>query len=105
MAYVLHERVADVKGVGKWDLATGRYIPVSGGSRSRLPLIDDKDYPRYAGFIGVDESASAEIFTMPALYSLIGGAASVPQGHGNVIVKLILENAIQRRKEYEAAER
>ena len=96
MAMVIHERVADVKGVGKWDFTTGRYIPHNGGSRSRLPLYDDKNYPRYVGFVGVDEHLSADLYTMPALYTFLGGHAVVPEGHGSVFVKLIQEQTLAR---------
>ena len=98
MAMVIHERVPDVKGVGKWDFTTGRYIPHTGGSRSRLPLYDDKAYSRYVGFVGVDEHLSADIFTMPALYTFLGGAAVTPEGHGSVFVKLIQEQTLARLK-------
>ena len=95
---VIHERVADVKGVGKWDYNTTRYIPVSGGSRSRLPVYDDKAYHRYYGLVGVDEHLSEEIYTMPALYAFLGGKAILPEGHGSVFTGLILEQTLKRLK-------
>jgi len=95
---VIHERIPDVKGVGKWDFDTGRYIPHSGGSRSRLPLYDDKDYGRYPGFVGLDEHLSPDIYTMPALYTFLGGAAAAIEGHGSVFVGLIEAIAVERRK-------
>jgi hypothetical protein len=98
MTMVIHDRVADVRGVGKWDFTTGRYIPVSGGSRSRLPLYDDKNYPRYTGYVGVDEHLSAEMYTMPALYTFLGGAAVIAEGHGSVFTKLIQEQGVARLK-------
>ena len=55
---VIHERVEDGKGLGKRDAKTGRYIPISGGSRMRLPIYDDPRVPRYHGFVGVNPSQS-----------------------------------------------
>ena len=98
MSMVIHDRESDMKGAGKWDFATGRYIPLSGGSRSRLPLWDDKNYPRYGGFVGVDEHLSDTLYTMPALYAYLGGAAGVIEGHGSVFVGLIHQAALDRMK-------
>jgi hypothetical protein len=96
---VIHDRVSDTKGVGKWDFGTTRYIPVSGGSRSRLPVNDDKTIPRYFGLVGIGEKMTEEIFTLPALYSFLGGAPVVRQGHGSIFVSLILEEHLKRMKE------
>lgn len=101
---VIHDRVSDNKGVGKWDFATTRYIPLSGGSRSRLPLWDDKTIPRYYGFVGIGEKMTEEMFTLPALYGFLGGAPVVREGHGSVFVSLILEETQKRMKEEEEAE-
>ena len=102
---VIHERVADVRGVGKWDLGTTRYIPVSGGSRSRLPVYDDPVYKRYFGFVGIDESLTAEIHTMATLYAHLGGTPVVHEGHGSVFVSLILEQTLNRLKAESEAEK
>ena len=96
MAMVLHERTSDVKGVGKWDRGTGRYVPASGGSRSRLPLYDDKNYGRYPGFVGIDEHLSNDIYTMAALYHLLGGSPLVIEGVTSIFVSLVREQAVAR---------
>jgi hypothetical protein len=98
MSMVIHDRELDTKGVGKWDFATGRYIPLSGGSRSRLPIWDDKEYPRYNGYVGVDEHLSESLFTMAALYTYLGGAPAVIEGHGSVFVGLIHQAALDRMR-------
>lgn len=106
MTMVMHDREPDIKGVGKWDLATTRYIPLYGGSRSRLPLWDDKAYPRYVGFVGVDEHLSDTLYTMPALYAWLGGAPAMIEGHGSVFVSLIWEATQQHlREEKEESEK
>jgi len=86
---MIHERVADSRGIGKWDLGTTRYIPMQGGSRSRLPLQDDPNYPRYVGFVGLDERMSEHLYTIPALYSYLGGSPEVPEG-GSSFTALVL---------------
>lgn len=95
---VIHDRVLDTKGLGKWDIGTTRYIPVSGGSRSRLPVHDDPAYRRYYGFVGISEDLTPDIFTLPALYAYLGGAPVVQEGHGSVFVKLILDETLARLK-------
>ena len=101
---VIHERTHDQKGLGKWDLGTTRYVPVQGGSRSRLPLIDDPDYHRYAGFVGIDERLTETIYTIPSLYGFLGGAPIVPPGQEGGFTQLILDQTttkLQREKEEE----
>jgi len=88
---VIHERAQDHRGSGKWDLGTTRYVPVQGGSRSRLPVMDDPDYPRYAGFVGVDERMSETVYTIPALYAYLGGSPVVPPGQEGGFTALILD--------------
>ncbi len=103
---VFHERVSDNRGVGKWDFATTRYIPDTGGSRSRLPLYDDKSIRRYYGLVGIDEKMSEGMFTLPALYTYLGGAPLVREGHGSIFVSLILDETLKRMKaEEEEAEK
>jgi hypothetical protein len=58
-----------VKGSGKTDSGTGRYIPIGGGSRSRIPVSDDKRISRYAGNLGIDAGLSGKIDTLAALYA------------------------------------
>jgi hypothetical protein len=96
MTMVIHELAPDHKGAGKWDPGTTRYIPLHGGSRSRLPVADDKDYRRYYGFVGMSEDLTAEIHTVHALYHYLGGTPVVHEGHGSVFVKLILDETLNR---------
>ncbi len=100
---VIHERVHDdQRGAGKWESGSTRYIPLQGGSRSRLPLIDDPEYRRYPGFVGVDERMSETVFTIPALYGFLGGKPEVTGGPGSGFTQLILDQAaakLQREKE------
>ena len=77
---VAAKRVRDVYGGGKWDAGTGRYVPVGGGSRTRVFVADDKHIPRYAGMLGVDPQQGTNIATMGALYSHLGGMSVVKQG-------------------------
>lgn len=104
MTMVIHERLHDQKGAGKWDLGTTRYIPMQGGSRSRLPVQDDPDYRRYYGFIGVDENQTETLYTIPALYSYLGGAPVVPAGQEGGFTALILEQTMSRIQAARAAE-
>lgn len=63
-------------GVGKWDVGTNRYIPLSGGSRSRLPM-DTKGIRPYRGFSGVDERVENEIDDIGTLYSKLKGGSRI----------------------------
>ena len=78
---------------GRRDLATGRYIPMTGGSRSKLPAIG-RDYPQYAGSIGIDKELTARISTMEALYQYMGGFASyMPGGALSASIAELVEEA------------
>ena len=90
---MIHERNPNVKGVGKWDSGTMRYVPVGGGSRSRLPLIDDPEYRRYWGFVGVDEKLSETLYTIPALYGFLKGKSIVLPGQEGSFTELIIKEA------------
>lgn len=72
---VSDEKEQDIVGAGRWEVNTGRYIPISGGSRSRLAIPDDPDYRRYQGFIGFDQHLIPAIHMMSDLYSFLGGKA------------------------------
>ena len=73
---VIHPFEIDRKGAGNWDNETGRYVPLGGGSRMRLPVADGEGtYNRYPGFVGIDEKLTESIRTMADLYAHIGGAA------------------------------
>lgn len=85
----LHEPKRDTRGQGRWDRATGRYVPVTGGSRSRLPIKEDPEIPRYYGFIGMDEKYTESIDTMSALYHTLGGAPEVVGGKAGQFTTLL----------------
>ena len=75
-------------GVGKWDVSTNRYIPFSGGSRSRLPM-GTKGIRPYRGFSGVDQRAEEEIDNIGTLYTrLKGGSRIASQDAAFVEVKI-----------------
>jgi hypothetical protein len=95
-AMVIHEKVHDISGAGKWDLNTTRYVPVYGGSRSRLPIADDPDYPRYRGFVGMDESLTPSIFRISQLYAHLGGRPIIPPGDAGKFTALILGETVGR---------
>lgn len=92
---VIHEKVRDVSGSGRWDLHTTRYVPVGGGSRSRLPIADDPAYRRYPGFVGIDEYMTADIFRIAQLYAYLGGKPIIPPGDEGRFTALILGEGMQ----------
>ncbi len=105
---VIHDKVLDRLGAGKWDITTTRYVPMTGGSRSRLPIADDPEYRRYPGFVGIDERLTADIFKIAQLYVYLGGKPLIPEGDEGKFTALILEQtvgrlAIQAPAEEEAA--
>jgi len=91
--YVIHQNVVDTKGSGRWDINTGRYIPVSGGSRSKLPIGDDPDIRRYYGFIGINESMTAEFSTLAVYFNRVGGGVYIPEGDAGKFIQLILDQS------------
>ena len=104
---VIHEKVRDVTGQGRWDLNTTRYVPVGGGSRSRLPIADDPDYRRYPGFVGIDEHLTPDIFQVAQLYALLGGKPIIPEGGEGTFTALILDEGmahLEQTAENEAQE-
>jgi len=106
MAMIIHERESGLRGAGRWDLGTTRYVPIQGGSRSRLPVYDDKNYSRYPGFVGMSEGLTETLFTVAALYQYLGGAPVVLEGEGAEYTKLILEQTQAKiRTELEEAEK
>lgn len=104
MAMVIHERVHDQHGAGKWDLETTRYVPESGGSRSRLPLVDDPEYRRYPGFVGMDEHLTPSLYRIADLYAYMGGKPIIPEGDEGKFTALILEQAEGRIMAHHEAE-
>ena len=84
---------------GRRDLATGRYIPMTGGSRSRLPAAGG-EYPRYAGSFGIDKKLTAKISTMEALYQHMGGFASyMPGGALSATISELVEEAQSKNRQ------
>jgi hypothetical protein len=98
---VIHDRGEDMKGVGKRDAKTGRYIPISGGSRTRIPVSDDGRVPRYVGNVGVDASLSEHIDAMPALYRTLGGLPIVrADAKQSKFVGLVAERKPEEKDEF-----
>ncbi|MDH5753250.1 MAG: hypothetical protein OEZ59_12640 [Deltaproteobacteria bacterium] len=93
---VIHEKTPDTTGSGRYDLNTTRYIPVAGGSRSRLPIEDASDIMRYHGFVGIDEGLTESIFRMAVLYNFIGGRPELLPGQEGSFTELILNVTLGR---------
>lgn len=92
----IHKPQRDKIGVGKWDLTTTRYIPLGGGSRSRLPVYDDPLQRRYTGFVGFDEFLSADIHMVPTLYQLLGGKPVLQEGDAGKFTAMLLSQTMER---------
>ena len=92
----IHKPQRDKIGVGKWDLTTTRYIPLNGGSRSRLPVYDDPGQRRYVGFVGFDEFLSADIHMIPTLYQLLGGKPVLQEGAAGKFTAMLLGQTMER---------
>jgi hypothetical protein len=101
---VIHEKVHDSHGAGKWDINTTRYIPVYGGSRSRLPIADDPEYRRYPGLVGLDERLTPDIYRIAQLYAYLGGKATIPEGDEGKFTALILGETVGRIEAAASAE-
>ena len=93
---VIHEKVHDTQGAGKWDINTTRYVPIYGGSRSRLPVADDPEYPRYHGYVGIDEYLTESIYRISQLYDYMGGKPIIPPGDEGKFTALILGETVGR---------
>ena len=91
----IHKPQRDKIGVGKWDLITTRYIPLGGGSRSRLPVYDDPDQRRYIGFVGFDEFLTASIHMIPTLYHYLGGKPVMQEGEAGKFTALLLSQSME----------
>lgn len=61
---------------GIWDADTARYIPMGGGSISRLPPEENKIRP-YSGFLGVNPSVARKNPTVGDLFRKLGGGAKM----------------------------
>ena len=86
-----HYRPREKKGFGGWEALTGRYIPMCGGSYSRLSIIDDANIRRYWGFVGIDESLTAEISDIPSLYKHMSGGVYIPEGPAGAYIQKLIE--------------
>jgi hypothetical protein len=96
---IIHQADTNVSGAGRWDKGTGRYIPMNGGSRSRLPMYDsDPKIPRYFGFVGVDERLSESISSVHALYKHMGGAPKIEAGAAGTLASRIQSVMEEQRK-------
>ena len=100
----IHQAERDVAGQGRWDKGTGRYVPISGGNRSRLPMYDlDPKIPRYFGFVGVDERLTESISTVGALFKHMGGAPKIAAGQAGTLASRIQSVIEEQRKAEELA--
>lgn len=93
---IIHEGVHDFSGGGKWDMHTTRYVPVQGGSRSRLPIADDPHYHRYPAYVGIDEHLTPDIFHIAQLYHYIGGAPILHAGTEGKLTEMFMELTMGR---------
>ena len=75
----IHKK-SEKKNAGKYDIDSGRYVPISGGSRSRLPIADDDKFRRYAGLVGIDERLTEDIYRVSHLYHYISHPIEIPEG-------------------------
>ena len=92
----IHPYEHDLGNAGLWDLNTSRYVPVSGGSRSRLPVRDDEDLRRYYGYVGIDEHLTPDIHLIAQWYNYIGGRAVMPEGDAGKFTQLLVEQNNKR---------
>ncbi|MBI4082214.1 MAG: hypothetical protein HY423_06335 [Candidatus Lambdaproteobacteria bacterium] len=92
----MHQIPYDLKGSGRWDVNSRRYLPKSGGSRSRLSILDDPTIPRYPGFVGIDGHLTDSIDSLAKLYAHLGGAPVIPEGKAGEFLRLCSELADSR---------
>ena len=95
---IMHAARHDKHGAGRWDVNTTRYIPQQGGSRSRLPIMDSESIPRYHGLVGVDERMSADMGSVHALYTYLGGKPAIPSGPAGPYVRKLIELSMRWMK-------
>lgn len=70
------EEVYSARGAGKWDINTNRYVPIGGGSRSRLAM-GTKGIRPYGGFSGIDERDANKPESMGGLYARLQGGSRI----------------------------
>jgi hypothetical protein len=98
----IHPAEHDQAGAGRWDKSTTRYVPMGGGSRSRLPIANPDDkYPRYHGIVGIDEKLTDTIFTIGALYQHMGGAPEILAGNAGTLASRI-QNIVEEQRKADA---
>jgi hypothetical protein len=90
-----HEAQVEIRGIGVWDARSTRYVPISGGSRSRLATIyrGYEDIRRYHGGVGMSEGLTESIGTMGNLYKHIGGGIMVTPQTAAYISRLVEQSA------------
>ena len=90
-----HEAQFELKGLGRWDAGTTSYIPISGGSRSRLPLIYNgyEDIRRYYGGVGMSEGLTESIRNIGNWYKHIGGGILVSAQTAAYVSRLLEQSA------------
>jgi len=93
---IIHPKVHDLSTAGMWDIHTTRYVPVSGGSRSRLPVLDDPHIRRYYGFVGMSEHLTQDVFLIAALYQVLGGKPEVAPGQSGKFTELLIDQTMER---------
>ncbi len=94
----IHKQEVDVIHAGEHDPSTMRYVPLSGGSRSALPITKDPKYPRYVGFVGMDERLTENISKMAEWYGYLGGRPKISTGAHGGLVRLMFEEVKKRQK-------
>ena len=80
-------------GGGKWDVNTNRYIPMGGGSRSKLPL-KIKGIRPYQGFTGIDRPEERKLDTVEDLILEMGGGSRISaqdESYLNSVIKKLEE--------------
>ena len=92
----IHKQETDVANAGSHDPATMRYIPLSGGSRSALPVTKEPQYPRYAGFVGMDERLTENISKIADWYNYMGGRPKISAGDHGKLVRLMFAEVKKR---------
>lgn len=90
-----HEAQVEIRGIGVWDAGTTRYVPISGGSRSRLAATyrGYEDIRRYYGGVGMSEGLTESIGTMGKLYKHLGGGILVTPQTAAYISRLVEQSA------------
>jgi hypothetical protein len=90
-----HKAQFELRGLGQWDAGTTRYVPMSGGSRSRIPLIFPgyEDIRRYYGGVGMNEGLTESIHNIGDWYRHIGGGILVTPQTAAYVSRLIEQSA------------